>query len=314
MKRLSIALVLLLTALLAVSPALADGRKIAFIRWSGHSTHIWTADEDGKNAAKLISGFDPEISPDGTRVAYTYSDKSGGRFIAICDIKTKKTTVLRSIPGSNSYGPRWSPDSKLLLFNHFLNDADWTVGTWDTAAKKYKIFKLPKDAKGGVYSPFWSHDGSQIFANDFRHVFTFDAASGKNTAEMSIIDIIDRASILISSATQFACSPDGASWLIREENGNESCALCSAFDGPGLKRTLFLFDVNEKKTTRISSKEYCVASAAWRGGDIFFTGHKESEKPQKGGAPDGIYRFSPDTGKVTLLLMDGNQVSVSSPN
>ena len=314
MKRLSIALVLLLTALLAAAPALADGRKIAFIRWSGHSTQIWTAGEDGKNAAKLISGFDPEISPDGTRVAYTYSDKSGGRFIAVCDIKTRKTTVLRSIPGSNSYGPRWSPDGKKLLFNHFMDGSKWTVCTWDLAARRYKIFRLPKGSTDGVYSPFWSHDGSQIFANDFSHIVTFDAASGKSVAVMSIIDIVDRASILMSSAAQFACSPDGKSWLIREENGNESCALCSAFDGPGLKGTMFLFDVNEKKTTRVSPKEYCVASAVWRGGDIFFTGHRESEKPKKGGSPDGIYRLSPDTGKVTLLLMDGSQISVSSPN
>ena len=44
---------------------------------------IWIAGADGSSQRKIADGDDPEISPDGTRIACTLHGGGGQRFIAI---------------------------------------------------------------------------------------------------------------------------------------------------------------------------------------------------------------------------------------
>jgi TolB protein len=89
----------------------AAPRKIAY----EHRDDIFVADIDGTHQKKIAAGALPEISPDGTRVAFnTEADaktRSGPeRHIAVADLADGKVTVLKNIPSDNCFGPVWSPD------------------------------------------------------------------------------------------------------------------------------------------------------------------------------------------------------------
>ena len=80
----------------------AGQRKIAYER----AEKISVADADGTHSKKIAEGALPEISPDGTRVAFnTVGDAKNRpgpeRHIAIADVASGKVTVLPNIPSDN---------------------------------------------------------------------------------------------------------------------------------------------------------------------------------------------------------------------
>jgi TolB protein len=95
----------------------AGQRKIAYDR----NGKIFVADLDGTHSKKIAEGDWPEISPDGTRVAFNTAGEAKNRpgperHIAIADVASGKFTVVPNIPSDNCYGPVWSPDGKQLAF------------------------------------------------------------------------------------------------------------------------------------------------------------------------------------------------------
>ena len=117
-------ILLLFTAfisLFAVRQALADGGTVVYERWIGTDNYVMMSDRDGRNERKLFIGYDAEISPDGSKIAYTWvsDDAPNERYIAVYDIAAKKNNILKHIPGTNNYAPRWSPNGKKILFNQY---------------------------------------------------------------------------------------------------------------------------------------------------------------------------------------------------
>ncbi|HMC25479.1 MAG TPA: hypothetical protein VKH14_08400, partial [Candidatus Udaeobacter sp.] len=83
----------------------AAQRKIAY----EHRDNIFVADTDGTHQKKIATGALPEISPDGTRVAFNTDEDSKTRpgpecHIAIADLGTGKITILKEIPSDNCFG------------------------------------------------------------------------------------------------------------------------------------------------------------------------------------------------------------------
>ena len=106
----------------------AAERKIAYER----GENIFIADIDGSHAKKIADGALPEISPDGTRVAFNTEGDAKNRpgperHIAIADVASGKITVLPNIPSDNCFRPVWSPDGKQLAFS-IMADKAWQLG------------------------------------------------------------------------------------------------------------------------------------------------------------------------------------------
>jgi dipeptidyl aminopeptidase/acylaminoacyl peptidase len=112
---------------------------------------------------KFVS--DPQISPDGSNVAFVLSDinydeNKYRRHIWIANTSTKKLDQFTFGPGSDTY-PRWSPDGKSLLF---LSNGRQP----DTKTQLYIIkigggeAKLVADMENGVSNPRWSPNGKQV--------------------------------------------------------------------------------------------------------------------------------------------------------
>src|SRR2546429_697041 len=109
-----------------VSAHAADSpRKLAYAR----GNTLYVANLDGSGAKKVAMGSWPDLSPDGTKLAFNTDDPSGktpDRTIAIADVATAKAELVPNIPSKNCHSPVWSPDGTQMLFQIYA-DKDWHV-------------------------------------------------------------------------------------------------------------------------------------------------------------------------------------------
>ena len=317
-------ILLLFTAfisLVAVRQALADGGTVVYERWIGTDNYVMMSDRDGRNERKLFIGYDAEISPDGSKIAYTWvsDDAPNERYIAVYDIAAKKNNILKHIPGTNNYAPRWSPNGKKILFNQYYQEKKWLPGIYDTEKKSTKTVaaKLtPPDKKkqlySDVYSPFWSHNGEYIYGNDLKYIYKFSAADGKQVDAIPMSAIFSKHA-MIDSSIRFSSSADGNSWLFSVEQSNEKCGRCEASVAlEPLKGITYEYKLKEKKTVRISPADFCTGYAAYgTKGDIYISAHKTSEKPRQSANYYDLYLISAADKKITPIAQKAYEASVS---
>ncbi len=111
----------------------------------------------------------PELSPDGSKIAFT-SRRSGSPAVWACDSEGQDCTEL----AARGVVPRWSPDSEFLSFN--------TAG----GSGKPDIFVIEVNSgfsrrltNGSVAS--WSRDGDWIYYTFERHIWKIPSQGGEPT-------------------------------------------------------------------------------------------------------------------------------------
>jgi len=150
-----------------------DGNVVVFVR--GHTPNrdgwianpssdprgaeraIWAADTEDGNPWKLAIGSDPEVSPDGNRVAFA---RDGQIYCARTDEPGTEQDVSRPwfrVFGSNS-GPRWSPTGEHLAFVSDRGNHSF-IGIYDVAANRVSYLAPSVDRDT---SPSWTSDGRSV--------------------------------------------------------------------------------------------------------------------------------------------------------
>lgn len=257
-------IILFLCALLTGITAQA-AQMISFER--GES--IWIANLDGSNAKKVTKGAYPQISPDGKYIAFNIEKNTNSisRFIAILEIASGKIKQLKNIPSDNNFNPTWSPDSKKLLFNTFI-DNDWHLAVINSEDSGYQLIQNTK----GEFSPAWAIDNNSFFSHDLESIYWIDI-KGNIIKKWSLQTIIGNADM--SSASRIQVAPDGKK-LIMDVDMRETITIKNWDEPPS---ALWMYDLSTNKSTRLTPKGLLAWSPFWiNAEDYVFTTQKPSEK------------------------------------
>src|SRR5437870_6833011 len=283
MKR--IALFLLVCVAFSVLTSAAQ-RKIAY----EHRDNIFVADTDGTHQKKVAAGALPEISPDGTRVAFNTDEDSKTRpgperHIAIADLGTGKVRILKEIPSDNCFGPVWSPDGSKLAFS-IMAEKEWRLGLVNADGSAFGFVKnaaLKSDAFG---APTWSADGKSIFCYDLDNLYHIDL-DGNVLKKWELSKLLTETGA--GSGDQLSglsMSPDGKTLLMDINLG-----------GP---EAIFVVDLGTEKTTRVTSKEDVAVESCWLTNDEFLCVIFRDKK--RGNEKWSVYRISVSEKTVKLLI------------
>lgn len=184
-----------------VSP---DGGTIAFNRdpagapW--YDTGIHSMNADGTGGVQLTDSwsYDPDWSPDGTRITFSRVESHWGGPIYVMQASGSGATTLTG-PDQDDAWPAWSPDGARIAFTRaeFPGFGTYT-SIWVMAADGRNPARITASRLFGGSAPVWSPDGTRIVF--FDAVGTYPALT--NRMRVVNTDGSAEASLLEDSAAQ----------------------------------------------------------------------------------------------------------------
>jgi len=276
-------------------------RKIAYER----DEDIFVANIDGTHPKKIADGALPEISPDGTRVAFnTVGDAKTRpgpeRHIAIVDLASGKVNVLKDIPSDNCFGPVWSPDGKQLAFSIMADNA-WQLGLVNADGSGFRFVKNAELRPEAFGAPEWARDGRSIFCHDLDNIYQIDF-DGNVSKKWELSKMLTDASM--NSGDRLSISPDGNALLMDVDCGSEHER--TNWDGP--QPAIEKLDVTADKAVRVTGKDDYVWEPFWLNANEFLCIMQKEKENQP-----SIYRMSLDGKNSKLVVKHARTPSASAP-
>ncbi len=230
-------------------------------------------------------GQDPYISPDGRKLAYSTFNEKGDRFIAIVDLNTHHKILLNT-QNNNSYGPVWSPDGSLIAYNSFdSKNAKWYIALIDTGNTNPRILSGQLE---NSYVPSWLVNSKNLVVQNLDNVFVVSLSG----------DIISTYKVSTLSNAMGASSSDRFVFT----NDNKKIVFSEDVDEPGESdgppSAIFIYDIVNKSTLRLSPKGYFADQVFVKGNKILFTASKLNSTIQN------VYSVDMD-GKNFKILFPG---------
>jgi len=223
----------------ALSPRYA-GDYLAFLSSKGGADGLWKLDSSGR-AVELWKGGDggvvaaPAISPDGSRICFSYRKQGRAELYVINANGTGLTTLAKSIEVQSAAS--WSPDGKWVAVAANQGDGP-------------RVFKVPLDGSPPIrlrnllsFNPVWSPDGRFIVYSEQRASASFDVKT--MTPDGAPIDVPAIASLgsrlPLAFGTPYRFMPDGKT-LITLQGTAPNQNLFSLDLNTGQQRQLTSFD------------------------------------------------------------------------
>ena len=110
--------------------------------------------------ASSSADFFPNWSADGSQVGFT-SDRDGNAEIYVMNADGSNQTRLTKIP-ADSVHPRWSPDSKQIVFAHGPTDGRYEIYLMKADGSDPSALTDSPGALDNNFGARWSADGMQI--------------------------------------------------------------------------------------------------------------------------------------------------------
>jgi dipeptidyl aminopeptidase/acylaminoacyl peptidase len=155
----------------------------------------------------FVDDDDPDWSPDGTKVAYSFGNL-GERDIAVMDSAGIDSILLTNSPGVDDFAPSWSPSGTHIAFTR--NDSDDEI--YVMKADGSGLTNLTNDAADDD-SPSWSPDCTSIA---FRSTFT-------GFEEVWVVDIGGNDFVNLSNSGPAAPIDSSPDWQTLPGAGNSDC-------------------------------------------------------------------------------------------
>ncbi len=139
--------------------------SVAYENWH-YEVNLWRVPLSGETSRPgtrlTFAGdeweFDPEYSPDGSRIAYV-STKSGADEVWTTDRNGGSPSQLTSFGGPRLGMPRWSPDGRKLVFTARPQGQADLYSIDSSGGSPIRLTTTPGDEA----SPSWSRDGRSIY-------------------------------------------------------------------------------------------------------------------------------------------------------
>jgi Tol biopolymer transport system component len=188
------------------------GDFIALQSYMGGTFHIWTMRPDGTGLKQITFGHgddrEPQISPDGTTVAFTSDRAFNGSYdIWTMDIATGALKQITSAP-ADEFGPTWSPDGSSLAFISGTGITGKSIESIDLKSGSQRTIVTIKPEEGRLEAPRFSPDGKRlayirfggvgIFMNE-AHLEVTDADGGEPSFTGKAIDTFPFPAVWLSN-------------------------------------------------------------------------------------------------------------------
>jgi TolB protein len=272
-------------------------RKLAYSRGKA----LYVANLDGSGAKKVAAGSWPDLSPDGTRLAFNTEDPSGKtpeRSIAVADAATGKVTKVPNIPSNNCHSPVWSPDGSRILFQIYA-DEDWHIAVIGSDGSDFRYLKRSGPKGHSFYSAIWAPDGKGIFCQDLDAIYRC-GLDGAVQKQWEVTKLFPKGGL--SSAARLAVSPDGGTLLVDVEMDEDITR--KDWDGP--PPAIWALDMASSKVTRLTPKGLFAWGPRWLNGEELLC----LVQPVSAKEPS-IYRMSANGKTRQALIKNASDVSVA---
>jgi len=144
----------------------ADGRWLTFVRTAGTERHVWLRRPNG--TIRLVTPqtgrfAHPSISPDATRVVFSWERKLGRPRLHVANLATgviRPVATTKQVPGRLSH-PSWSPTGRRILF---VRDSGRDAGQVRTVRPDGSDMSADLAGEAIATDPDWSPDGALVVA------------------------------------------------------------------------------------------------------------------------------------------------------
>lgn len=186
-----------------------EGDWIAFMATgNGGDELFWQRSDGGIQPLFLSDGRAPEGLYDG-KLAFITLAANRDYGISLLDMRTKKSTKLVDLPGSEQHSSRISPDGKWITY---VSNETGRYEVWlEPLPQTGKRFQLTKN--GGRH-PVWAPDGRKIYFDVGGKMYRLDLTLGTEASAGAPVELPISGFQQIDLRRQFDLMPDGGSFLM----------------------------------------------------------------------------------------------------
>lgn len=247
---------------------------------------------DGTGAKKIAGGQSPDLSPDGTKLAFNTVQDVGQpahRKIAVADLTSGGVKTFDDIPSDNCLGPEWSPDGSKILFYLYVKQ-DMRIGIVNADGTGFRFLEKEGVKPHSYWSICWARDGQSIFGQDMESLYQLDSG-GAILKKWVISKLVPKGGM--SGDIRLGVSPDGTTLLMDVEM--DEVVKRKHWDGP--LPSVWTLNLATGKAVRLTPKSLLAWDSHWLGADsILFCSEEIGENDPS------IYRMGLDgKGKKRLV-------------